>query len=117
MRTDSRELLAVGIFGRTSLGDRMELLLKRGREFSPRVSLLRLTASVACLLMCVFAGSLAPRWFAFAPKVEFEVASVRPNVSGRTNFLMRPPVGGRFTATNVNSCVALIEPCIPSEGA
>ncbi len=32
---------------------------------------------------------------------EFEVASVKPNVSGRTNFLMRPPADGRFTATNV----------------
>ncbi len=101
MRTESRELLAVGIFGRTSISDRIELLLNRGREFSARVSPLRLTASVACMLMCVFAGSLAPGWIALAQKPEFEVASVKPNVSGRTNFLMRPPVGGRFTATNV----------------
>ena len=36
---------------------------------------------------------------AFRP--EFEVASVKPNVSERTNFLMRPPVDGRFAATNV----------------
>lgn len=32
---------------------------------------------------------------------EFEVASVKPNLSGSANFLMRPPVDGRFTATNV----------------
>jgi uncharacterized protein (TIGR03435 family) len=36
-----------------------------------------------------------------AVRHEFEVASVKPNVSGSTNFLMRPPVDGRFMATNV----------------
>lgn len=39
MRTESRELLAVGIFSRKSrIGDRIEMLLLRGRTFSPRVS-------------------------------------------------------------------------------
>jgi uncharacterized protein (TIGR03435 family) len=32
---------------------------------------------------------------------EFDVASVKPNASGSNNLLMRPPVDGRFTATNV----------------
>ena len=32
---------------------------------------------------------------------EFEVASVKPNASGNNDLLMRPPVDGRFTATNV----------------
>ena len=36
-----------------------------------------------------------------ATRPEFEVSSVKPNVSGRTNFLMRPSSDGRFTATNV----------------
>ena len=32
---------------------------------------------------------------------EFEVASVKPNASGNNDLSMRPPVDGRFTATNV----------------
>jgi uncharacterized protein (TIGR03435 family) len=36
-----------------------------------------------------------------AVRPEFEVASVKPNASGSNNLLMRPPVDGRFTATNV----------------
>jgi uncharacterized protein (TIGR03435 family) len=36
-----------------------------------------------------------------APRPEFEVASVKPNTSGRNLINVRPPVGGRFTATNV----------------
>ncbi len=100
MRTESRELLAVGIFGRTSLGDRMELLLKRGREFSPRVSPVRLAASVAGLLMCVIAGSLAPRLIAFTQKAEFEVASVKPNKSGEGGRFIRTSPG-RLSITNM----------------
>lgn len=100
MRTESRELLAVGILGRASLGDRMELLLKRGREFSPCVSPLRLTASLACLLVCVIAGSLAPHLIAFAQKAEFEVASVKPNHSGDSGRFVRPS-SGRLTITNM----------------
>lgn len=39
MRTEPRELLAVGIFGNKSrIGDRIETLLRRGRTFSPRAS-------------------------------------------------------------------------------
>jgi uncharacterized protein (TIGR03435 family) len=38
--------------------------------------------------------------FAQTPRPEFEVASVRKNISGSRPWLV-PPVGGRFTATNV----------------
>jgi uncharacterized protein (TIGR03435 family) len=100
MRNDSRELLAVGLGGRGSLGNRIELLLKRGREFSPRVSPLRLTASVGCLLMCVAAGSLAPRWIAFAQRLEFEIASVKPHHSGDGRRFIRPSPG-RLTIRNL----------------
>jgi uncharacterized protein (TIGR03435 family) len=36
-----------------------------------------------------------------AARPEFEVASVKLNASGSNSLLMRPPVDGRFTATNV----------------
>jgi uncharacterized protein (TIGR03435 family) len=43
--------------------------------------------------VCVFAQATAPR-------VEFEVASIKRNLSGSRPWLV-PPAGGRFTATNV----------------
>src|SRR5487761_973224 len=86
MKTKSRELLAVGIFGRPSrLGERIETLLRRGREFSPRASLTRVALSGVALVGFVIAGALAPRWIAFAQdaaRPEFEVASVRPSKAG-----------------------------------
>ncbi len=77
MRTE--ELLALGVFGRGSrLGERIEMLLKRGREFSPRVSMARLAASAVVLLVLVVAGSRTPRWIAFAQaRPAFEVTSVK----------------------------------------
>jgi len=101
MRNDSRELLAVGIFGRASLGDRIELLLKRGREFSPRVSPLRFTASAVALLVCLFVGSQAPRWIAFAQeRLAFEVTSVKENkTKGQPGFQVLP--GGRLVIANI----------------
>jgi uncharacterized protein (TIGR03435 family) len=80
MRTDARELLAIGIFGPTShLGYRIELLLARGRAFSPQASVRRVAASAAVLVMFVIAASLAPRWIALARQPEFEVASIKPH--------------------------------------
>ena len=35
-----------------------------------------------------------------APRPEFEVASIKLNTSGNGMTMIRPPVGGRFTATN-----------------
>ncbi len=80
MRTDSRELLAVGIFGRASLTSRIETLLKHGREFSSRASHACIAAGVAILLTFGAAGALAPRWIAFAQpnRPAFEVASIKP---------------------------------------
>ena len=101
MRIESRELLAVGIFGRSLLGDRIETLLRRGREFSPRASVGRVIASSAALLAFVFAGSLAPRWIAFAqqtPRPEFEVASVKPADANDQRFFVGSQPGGKFNA-------------------
>jgi hypothetical protein len=87
MRTESRELLAVGIFGRSSqLGDRIEILLRRGRTFSPRASAAGVVASAIVLAGLMFVGSFAPRWIAFAQEpasLAFDVAAVKPNRSVR----------------------------------
>jgi uncharacterized protein (TIGR03435 family) len=82
MRIDSRELLAVGIFGsRSHIVDRIEALLSRGRPFSPRASAARITASAVVLGSLLFAGSFAPPWIAFAQQQpqhpSFEVASIK----------------------------------------
>jgi uncharacterized protein (TIGR03435 family) len=86
MRTESRELLAVGIFGNKSrIGDRIETLLRRGRTFSPRASAAGVAASTVILGGLMLAGSLTPRWIAFAQQTSepaFEVASIRRDVSG-----------------------------------
>jgi hypothetical protein len=82
MRTKSRELLAVGIFGNKSrIGDRIEVLLGGGRAFSPRASAAGVTACAVVLVGLTLAGSLAPRWIAFAQAAPpfFEVASIKPN--------------------------------------
>jgi uncharacterized protein (TIGR03435 family) len=75
-------LLASGIFGSSSrLGDRIEMLLRRGRTFSPRASAIGVTASAVILGGLMLAGSLAPRWIAFAQgpdRPSFEVTSVKP---------------------------------------
>ncbi len=96
------EALASGIFGGGSrLGERIELLLARGRDFSPRVSMGRVAVSVAALLGCVIAGALAPRLIAFAQeRLAFEVASVKLHPPGQRGF---PPIsisGSRVTDAN-----------------
>jgi uncharacterized protein (TIGR03435 family) len=102
-RRRSRELLAVGIYGRCSLGDRIEMLLKHRREFSPRVSPLRVGAIAVLLLICATAGSLAPRWIAFAQQpgapLAFEVASIKADKSTDRPGLQVLP-SGRLVVTN-----------------
>jgi len=63
----NKELLALGIFSsRSRLGDRIELLLVRGRTFSTRVDVARMAVSVAALIGFFIGSSLAPRLLAFA---------------------------------------------------
>jgi len=107
--TRTEELLALGVFGRGSrLRERIEMLvqidtlLRRGREFSPRVSRARFAVSAVALLGCVFAGALAPRLIAYAQQPAFEVASVRPNRSGAGGATGPYPAGSRVIATNVS---------------
>jgi len=62
-----RQLLATGMADRAShLGERIEALLRNGRDFVPRVSLTRVALGAAVLLGLVLAGAQAPHWVAFA---------------------------------------------------
>jgi uncharacterized protein (TIGR03435 family) len=59
-----------------------------------------LVASIA-LVLTGFAVVYQSRAQSPAARPEFEVASVKPNTSANNMIMIRPPVGGRFTATNV----------------
>src|SRR6185369_150343 len=62
-----RQLLATGMAGRAShLGERIEALLRAGRDFAPRVSLGRVALGALVLAGLVVAGAQAPHWIAFA---------------------------------------------------
>ena len=62
-----RQLLATGMADRAShLGERIEALLRTGRDFAPRVSLVRVTLGAAILLGLILIGARAPHWVAFA---------------------------------------------------
>jgi uncharacterized protein (TIGR03435 family) len=96
------EALASGIFGGGSrLGERIEMLLARGRVFSPRTSKRRVAASAVLLAGCIFAASFAPRLIAFAQaRPTFEVATIKPgNPEIHGTMTGTPP--GRVTLTNI----------------
>lgn len=101
------ELLAAGVLGPASrLSDRIELLLRRGRQFSPQVSLGRVAVGVLALAALATLGSCAPQWIAFAQeRPEFAVASIKPETG-------RPPVsrkispdGIAFTGVTLVGCI------------
>ncbi|HXP87207.1 MAG TPA: TIGR03435 family protein [Bryobacteraceae bacterium] len=102
MKNRPEELLAVGILGTSKLGDRIEMLLKRGRDFSPRASLGRVAVTAIALLAITLVGARAPRWIAFAqqqaPRPSFEVASIKPDDSSDPRFFIGFQPGGRFNA-------------------
>src|ERR1700722_8784443 len=99
---NNKELLALGMFGSGSrLGDRIEMLLERGRDFSPRTSLNRVGASAVALVGGLIGGAFTPRLIAFAQATpQFEVASVKPtdpNANEALDLVVSP--GGRLKAT------------------
>jgi uncharacterized protein (TIGR03435 family) len=98
----NRELLALGIFNSASrLGDRIELLLRRGRTFSARVSYARVAVSCAALLGSVIA-------FAQLPELPgFDVASVKPNKSGGAGGVRTTP--GRIVGINTTAKMLIRE--------
>jgi hypothetical protein len=60
-------MLATGMAGHTSqLGERIEILLRGGRPFTPRASLLRVALTSMALLAMVAVGARAPRWIVLA---------------------------------------------------
>lgn len=100
MRTE--EILALGMIGRGSrIGDRIEALLQRaaGSTASPA----RIAAGIIAMLCVLAAGSLAPRWIAFAQQpLRFEVASIKPTPAGTRPYGWSYPPGGRFSAHNIS---------------
>jgi bla regulator protein blaR1 len=102
MRTDAREMLAVGICGRGSeLGNRIEALLRRG-HFTARASAAAVISGALGLGGLMVAGSFAPRWMAFAQnRSAFDAVSIRPDISGTDQIVFGPPAGNRFSASNV----------------
>jgi uncharacterized protein (TIGR03435 family) len=77
---ETRELLALGVFGEGSrLSLRIAMLLERGRGFSTQVAKARMAVSMAMLAACVAAASLAPRMVALAEdNLRFAATSIRP---------------------------------------
>jgi beta-lactamase regulating signal transducer with metallopeptidase domain len=72
--------LASGIFSdRSRLRARIELLVRSGRMFSARVARSAIGTAALALVGLALAGAVAPRWFAFTQRTEFEVASIREN--------------------------------------
>ncbi len=99
-------LLASGILGRhSSLEDRIESLLRHGREFSARPSLGSLGVSALLFAVLLAASGLIPSWIAIAqtkaalPTPKFEVISIKPSKPGTRGGSMHIPPGG-FTTTN-----------------
>jgi uncharacterized protein (TIGR03435 family) len=80
-RWSQEQSLATGIFGRHSrIVERIELLLKPGREFSSHVSMRRIVWSCAVVIAIAAGSSRAPHLVAFAQQAErpsFEVASIK----------------------------------------
>src|SRR5262249_14258542 len=58
---------------------RIQMLLQRGRKFSPFAARAPLAVSAVVIIGFAVAGALAPHWIAFAQRLEFEVASVKRN--------------------------------------
>jgi bla regulator protein blaR1 len=102
--TAGTRLLAPGLFGgNSSLADRIESLLQRGRGFSARPSLGSLGVSTFLLVLLLGAGGLIPGWVAIAQTAiawpqSFEAASIKPAKPSGRGFGLHETTG-RFWAT------------------
>src|ERR1051326_3967655 len=107
-------LLASGMFSnRGGFANRVERLLYGSRDFTARVSLVRVGAICGALLGLAGVASVMPRWIVFAqtPRPAFEVASIKRNVvesgisgeaanAGRRVFTFAARPGGRLEVVN-----------------
>jgi uncharacterized protein (TIGR03435 family) len=97
------ELLASGIFGGDSrLGKRIETLLRRGRDFAPRVSVGSVAAGIAGLIALGVIAALSPDWIAFAqtPRPAFDVASIKLHPGQTDGVTFADREGGRLNVVN-----------------
>ena len=92
--------------GGSHLGDRIALLLRRGREFSPRASALRVTACTAALLMLVIAGARTPSWVAFA-QTRVVPAAHEPSLTPARNSLLAALVANGYGDISVDDIISL----------
>jgi uncharacterized protein (TIGR03435 family) len=101
------ELLASGVFGAHSrLSERIEMLLRSGRDFSPRASLWRVAIGALVLIAFVALGSRAPKWIAFAQqRTEFAVASIKPETTRPPVSMKVNPDGISFTGVTLVNCI------------
>jgi uncharacterized protein (TIGR03435 family) len=98
-----RELLASGIFGSGSrLGERIETLLRRGRDFAPRASVGSVAAGIAGIIALGVIASLSPDWIAFAqaPKPAFDIASIKQHTGQMDGVTFAAREGGRLNVVN-----------------
>jgi uncharacterized protein (TIGR03435 family) len=102
--SDHRDaLLGSGMFSNKSqFGERIEALLRRGREFTARVSVARVAAGCAVLITLTAVASYLPHWIAFAqvPRPSFDVASIKRNTTGDNSADFSALPGGRLHVRN-----------------
>ena len=93
-----RQLLATGMADRAShLGERIEAILRSGRDFAPRVSLTGLAMGAAIVLGLVLVSAQAPHWVAFAqepvsPQLAFAPQAPVPPVAPVAPAPAIPPI-------------------------
>jgi bla regulator protein BlaR1 len=97
------KLLAAGVFGGHSrLAHRIEMLLRRGREFRGQVSAGFAAASIVAVVGLATLASVAPPWIALAQTARpaFDVASIKRHTEegGGVEFGARP--GGTLRVVN-----------------
>jgi len=104
MRTDHRELLAVGILsGPSRFRERIECILEQRSRLAVRTSSAGVVWSAIALFACLLASSSAPRWIAFAqqpPRLRYEVASVKLDETSDPGEFRSSP-NGRITIHNI----------------
>ena len=97
-------LLASGIAdGGSQLGDRIAMLLRRGREFSPQASALRVSLCAAVLLILLAAGARTPAWIAFAQAPGAALKDRAP----APNSLLAALVANGYADISVDDIIAL----------